>query len=86
VDSAAVTLVESDMIATAAQTTVTQTSATWGLDRIDQLALPLTGTYAYSTMASDVTAYIIDTGAGALCLCCLVTAQSGVESGPSGLC
>jgi subtilisin family serine protease len=40
----------------------TQTNATWGLDRIDQRALPLSGTYTYNTMASNVTAYIIDTG------------------------
>jgi subtilisin family serine protease len=41
---------------------VTQTGATWGLDRIDQHPLPLTGTYTYSTTASNVHAYIIDTG------------------------
>src|SRR5207237_4072459 len=35
--------------------------ATWGLDRIDQPALPLNGTYTYGP-ASNVTAYIIDTG------------------------
>jgi subtilisin family serine protease len=40
----------------------TQTSAPWGLDRIDQRALPLNGTYNYTTTASTVTAYIIDTG------------------------
>jgi subtilisin family serine protease len=40
----------------------TQTSATWGLDRIDQRALPLNGSYTYETTAPDVHAYIIDTG------------------------
>jgi len=40
----------------------TQTGATWGLDRIDQRARPLSTTYTYSTTASNVTAYIIDTG------------------------
>ncbi|MEV5915224.1 S8 family peptidase [Streptomyces chartreusis] len=41
----------------------TQTSAPWGLDRIDQAALPLSGTYTYPDSAgSDVTAYVIDTG------------------------
>jgi aqualysin 1 len=40
----------------------TQTGATWGLDRIDQESLPLSGTYTYTTTASNVTAYIIDTG------------------------
>ncbi|WNG50278.1 S8 family peptidase [Archangium minus] len=44
------------------QADVTQTNATWGLDRIDQRALPLNGTYTYTTTASNVTAYIIDTG------------------------
>jgi subtilisin family serine protease len=40
----------------------TQTGATWGLDRIDQRTLPLTGTYSYDTTAPNVHAYIIDTG------------------------
>jgi subtilisin family serine protease len=40
----------------------TQTGATWGLDRIDQTALPLNGTYTYTPDGSGVTAYIIDTG------------------------
>jgi subtilisin family serine protease len=40
----------------------TQTGATWGLDRIDQRSLPLSGTYTYTNTGSDVTAYIIDTG------------------------
>jgi aqualysin 1 len=39
-----------------------QTSATWGLDRIDQQALPLSGTYSYTRTGSGVTAYIIDSG------------------------
>jgi subtilisin family serine protease len=40
----------------------TQSSAPWGLDRIDQRSLPLSGTYNYTSTASNVTAYIIDTG------------------------
>jgi aqualysin 1 len=40
----------------------TQTDATWGIDRIDQRALPLSGTYTYDTTGAGVTAYIIDTG------------------------
>ncbi|MEU4804283.1 S8 family serine peptidase [Actinosynnema sp. NPDC023587] len=34
----------------------------WGLDRIDQDSLPLNQKYSYSTDASNVTAYVIDTG------------------------
>lgn len=41
---------------------VTQPGATWGIDRIDQRALPLSGTYTYNATGAGVTAYIIDTG------------------------
>jgi subtilisin family serine protease len=41
---------------------VTQTGATWGIDRIDQRNRPLSGTYTYTTTASNVHVYIIDTG------------------------
>jgi subtilisin family serine protease len=34
----------------------------WGLDRIDQRDLPVNANYSYSTTASNVHAYIIDTG------------------------
>jgi subtilisin family serine protease len=34
----------------------------WGLDRIDQRNLPLSGTYTYNSSGSGVTAYVIDTG------------------------
>jgi len=40
----------------------TQNSATWGLDRSDQRNLPLNTTYIYDTTASNVRAYVIDTG------------------------
>ncbi|MFC5664414.1 S8 family peptidase [Kitasatospora misakiensis] len=34
----------------------------WGLDRIDQTALPLDRAYSYATTASNITAYVLDTG------------------------
>ncbi|MFF0428267.1 S8 family peptidase [Streptomyces sp. NPDC004520] len=41
----------------------TQANAPWGLDRIDQADLPLSGTYTYPDSAGGgVTAYVIDTG------------------------
>ena len=40
----------------------TQSGATWGLDRVDQRNLPLDGSYTYNTTASNVHAYIVDTG------------------------
>ncbi len=40
----------------------TQSPATWGIDRIDQHALPLNNSYTYNFTGSGVTAYIIDTG------------------------
>lgn len=40
----------------------TQTNATWGIDRVDQRALPLSTTYSYENTGLGVHAYIIDTG------------------------
>lgn len=43
-------------------TTAVQTGATWGIDRVDQRNLPLSGSYEYLTTASNVHTYIVDTG------------------------
>ena len=40
----------------------TQTNPVWGLDRIDQANLPLSKSYTYPNTASNVTAYVLDTG------------------------
>jgi subtilisin family serine protease len=54
-----VAYVEADRVVSAQ---ATQNGATWGLDRIDQRALPLNSAYTYTPTGSGVTAYVIDTG------------------------
>src|SRR5919112_6399441 len=49
--------VEPDGIATIVNT---EANATWGLDRLDQRALPLSTTFTYTNTGAGVTAYIID--------------------------
>ena len=53
-------LVERDRAVRTASTT--QTTSSWGLDRIDQRALPLNERYRWANSASTVHAYVIDTG------------------------
>src|SRR5688500_6679935 len=43
-------------------TSTTVSAGSWGRDRIDQRTLPLSGTYNYTSTASTVYAYVIDTG------------------------
>ncbi|AIL81099.1 MULTISPECIES: S8 family peptidase [Acinetobacter] len=52
--------VESDTIVNIDATT--QSNPDWGIDRIDQKALPLNSTYSYLQTGSGTTAYIVDTG------------------------
>src|SRR3990170_4175007 len=54
-----VELLEPDQLV---QASATQSPATWGLDRIDQRNLPLSNSYTYNTTASNVHAYVMDTG------------------------
>ena len=54
-----VAYVEADAVVSA---TATQLGAPWGLDRIDQSSLPLSGSYSYTATGAGVTAYIIDSG------------------------
>jgi aqualysin 1 len=54
-----VAYIEQDQVA---HIVATQTGATWGLDRIDQRALPLSTTYTYNQTGAGVDAYILDTG------------------------
>ncbi|MGH3712332.1 MAG: S8 family peptidase [Micromonosporaceae bacterium] len=57
---ARVAMVERDTAVHAMDTQLNPPS--WGLDRIDQRDLPLSGSYSYDTTASNVTGYVIDTG------------------------
>ncbi|MEH0846022.1 S8 family serine peptidase [Micromonospora sp. CPCC 205711] len=56
----AVAYVEQDRVLTVQGTQSNPPS--WGLDRIDQRSLPLNSSYTYPNTASNVRAYIIDTG------------------------
>jgi subtilisin family serine protease len=56
----AVAYVEQDQVMRIADTQPNPPS--WGLDRIDQRDLPMNSSYTYPTTASNVTAYIVDTG------------------------
>ncbi|GAA1255597.1 Ig-like domain-containing protein [Arthrobacter pascens] len=57
--SAHVAAVEIDAPVKAAET---QQAAPWGLDRIDQRALPLSGSYTSAAAGAGVNAYVVDSG------------------------
>ena len=44
------------------ETATTQTSATWGLDRVDQRTLPVSSSYRYNSTGNGVHVYVIDSG------------------------
>ena len=52
--------IEPDVVVQTSDTQLTPVS--WGLDRIDQRALPLDRSYTYDNRAEGVRAYVIDTG------------------------
>ena len=57
---------DADVELVAADTTVrasdVQSSATWDLDRVDQVSLPLNNAYRYTSTGAGVKAYVIDSG------------------------
>ncbi|HEX8780069.1 MAG TPA: S8 family peptidase, partial [Nocardioides sp.] len=58
-DNPRVAFIEADRQVTAGDV---QSPATWGIDRVDQRALPLDNSFTYTDSGAGVTAYIVDTG------------------------
>lgn len=59
-NNAKVAFIEKDQVMSANALTVSTPS--WGIDRIDQLNLPLSNSFTYTSNGTGVDAYIIDTG------------------------
>jgi subtilisin family serine protease len=55
-----VAFIEKDQVMSANAITVTTPS--WGIDRIDQVSLPLSNSFTYTSTGTGIDAYIIDTG------------------------
>ena len=58
------TFIEDNFIARKSEVPIeqTQTSATWGLDRVDQTERALSTSYSYTYTGQGVYAYVVDTG------------------------
>ena len=60
--NAAVRVIEQDAEVTNALDATQSPTPSWGIDRVDQRNLPLSGSYTYNATGANVHAYIIDTG------------------------
>ncbi|MFE2755191.1 S8 family peptidase [Actinosynnema sp. NPDC059335] len=58
----AVVTIEQDVLVTDALDATQANPPSWGIDRIDQTALPLSKSYTYNYTGAGVHAYVIDTG------------------------
>jgi subtilisin family serine protease len=58
----AVTTIEQDVLVTDALDATQANPPSWGIDRVDQRALPLSKSFTYNYTGAGVHAYIIDTG------------------------
>ncbi|MFI9007726.1 S8 family peptidase [Actinosynnema sp. NPDC053489] len=58
----AVATIEQDVLVTDALDATQTNPPSWGIDRIDQRALPLSASYTYNSTGAGVHAYVIDTG------------------------